>query len=40
MRIKPVLFAAALAAVAPPANADFNDNKPVTATVTGATPSG
>ncbi len=40
MRIKPVLFAAALAAVAAPANADFNDNKPVTATVTGATPSG
>jgi TRAP transporter TAXI family solute receptor len=30
----------ALAALAAPAFADFNDNKPVTATVTGATPSG
>ena len=30
----------ALAALAAPAFADFNDNKPITATVTGATPSG
>src|ERR1044071_6704512 len=34
-----VLFAAALVA-AVPALADFNDNKPINATVTGATPSG
>ena len=37
-----IAAAAALAAVlaAAPARADFNDNKPITATVTGATPSG
>ena len=35
-----VLIAAALAAVSVSAAADFNDNKPITATVTGATPSG
>jgi TRAP transporter TAXI family solute receptor len=35
-----VLAAAALAVVAAPATADFNDKNPITATVTGATPSG
>jgi TRAP transporter TAXI family solute receptor len=35
-----VSLAAALAALACPALADFNDQKPITATVTGATPSG
>jgi TRAP transporter TAXI family solute receptor len=35
-----VIAAAALAVVAAPAAADFNDKNPVTATVTGATPSG
>jgi uncharacterized protein len=37
--MRTVLFAV-LAALASPALADFNDKKPVTATVTGATPSG
>jgi hypothetical protein len=37
--MKALLFAAALA-VATPALADFNDKKPINATVTGATPSG
>ncbi|HEU5177374.1 MAG TPA: TAXI family TRAP transporter solute-binding subunit [Burkholderiales bacterium] len=37
--MKAVLFAA-IAALAMPALADFNDKKPITATVTGATPSG
>src|SRR3989441_11735421 len=37
--MKAVLLAAALAAAAP-ALADFNDKKPINATVTGATPSG
>ena len=37
--MKAVLFAA-IAALATPALADFNDKKPITATVTGATPSG
>src|SRR5258705_6123575 len=37
--MKVALFAAALA-VAAPAFADFTDKKPITATVTGATPSG
>src|ERR671931_2856271 len=37
--MKAVLAAAALIAAAP-AVADFNDKKPITATVTGATPSG
>src|SRR5258705_12749444 len=37
--MKVALFAAALA-VAAPAFADFNDAKPINATVTGATPSG
>src|SRR5215510_1536685 len=33
-------FAAAALLIAFPAAADFNDNKPINATVTGATPSG
>src|SRR5512138_761765 len=37
--MKAVLLAAAALAAAP-ALADFNDNQPITATVTGATPSG
>ena len=37
--MKAVLLVA-LAALAAPAFADFNDNKPITATITGATPSG
>lgn len=39
MKISRIALAAALAA-AVPAFADFNDNKPINATVTGATPSG
>ena len=37
--MKVALLAAALVA-APPSFADFTDKKPITATVTGATPSG
>jgi uncharacterized protein len=40
MKLTRVSIAAALALCAAPALADFNDAKPVTATVTGATPSG
>jgi len=40
MRIDRALLAAALAVAPASAFADFNDNKPITATVTGATPSG
>ena len=40
MKNQRVLTAAALAAASMSAFADFNDNKPITATVTGATPSG
>jgi hypothetical protein len=40
MRIERVLLVAAVAGACAPAIADFNDNKPITATVTGATPSG
>ena len=40
MKIKQVSLALALALTAFPAAADFNDKKPVSATVTGATPSG
>lgn len=38
--MKASILAAAVAYIASPALADFNDNKPITATVTGATPSG
>ena len=37
--MRAVLFAV-IAALAAPALADFSDKKPITATVTGATPSG
>jgi TRAP transporter TAXI family solute receptor len=40
MNLVRISLAAALAACAAPALADFNDKKPVSATVTGATPSG
>jgi hypothetical protein len=40
MKIERVLFAAAIVAAPASALADFNDNNPITATVTGATPSG
>ncbi len=40
MQLARVSLAAALLALAAPALADFNDKKPVNATVTGATPSG
>src|SRR5687767_11255034 len=39
MTFTPILLAGALLVTAP-AFADFNDKKPITATVTGATPSG